>query len=684
MLPAAVEAFVESAGRVGNASSLHTAGRAARKVVEESRERIAAALGCPALRGGLHLRRHRGRQPRRQGHLGRPRATPTRAAPGSSRAASSTTPSSTPSSSSSSPAAPRSSWLEPDRCGHIGVDDLRAVLAEHGDDAAVVSVMWANNEVGTVQPVAELAAVAREHGVPFHTDAIQALSHLAAALRRLRCRPHVGHRAQGRRPDRGGGAARPPRRRPRAAAARRRPGATGPQRHARRRRPSTRSRSPSTRPSPCATSRPSGSSRCATGSSRGPWRSASASPSAGAGRPATDRPPAGQRAPARAPAARATRCSYLLDAAGVECTTGSACQAGVPQPSHVLLAMGTPRPRPAARCGSPSGTPRPTPTSTPSVAALPGVVERARRAGRRRSDARRRRDVAAGSTPPSRRPGCSTPVTTSSGCTWPCPGSGRDAARVGARLLHHRGRRGRPPGRRPARHPVLRLGPRRPVRSATSSRTSSPSTPRAARPTPACAATRRSSSRRCSTGPSRWASTPSRPATTRRSSTARDGARAAPRRRPGQGPVLRARRARRRPAGPVVLPARRLRLKSRVREEAAERGFSVARKPDSHDICFIPDGDTRGFLARRLGERPVSSSTPSSGEVVGEHAGTHGFTVGQRRGLGVDRSAPRRRPALRRRDRRAPQPGRRRHRRPARRRRRRGRPPALVRPGAGR
>lgn len=78
--------------------------------------------------------------------------------------------------------------------------------------------------------------------------------------------------------------------------------------------------------------------------------------------------------------------------------------------------------------------------------------------------------------------------------------------------------------------------------------------------------------------------------------------------------------------------------KDRVREEAAERGFAVARKPDSHDICFIPDGDTRGFLARRLGERPGELVDAVTGEVVGEHAGAHGFTVGQRRGLGIDRS----------------------------------------------
>ncbi|MGL5815998.1 MAG: tRNA 2-thiouridine(34) synthase MnmA [Phycicoccus sp.] len=79
--------------------------------------------------------------------------------------------------------------------------------------------------------------------------------------------------------------------------------------------------------------------------------------------------------------------------------------------------------------------------------------------------------------------------------------------------------------------------------------------------------------------------------------------------------------------------------KDEVREEAAARGFAVARKPDSHDICFIPDGDTRGWLAGRLGERPGELVDAASGAVVGRHAGAHGFTVGQRRGLGLDRSS---------------------------------------------
>jgi len=79
--------------------------------------------------------------------------------------------------------------------------------------------------------------------------------------------------------------------------------------------------------------------------------------------------------------------------------------------------------------------------------------------------------------------------------------------------------------------------------------------------------------------------------------------------------------------------------KTQVRAEAAERGFAVAKKPDSHDICFIPDGDTRGWLNRRLGERPGELVDAVSGAVVGSHTGAHGFTVGQRRGLGIDRSA---------------------------------------------
>jgi tRNA-specific 2-thiouridylase len=72
--------------------------------------------------------------------------------------------------------------------------------------------------------------------------------------------------------------------------------------------------------------------------------------------------------------------------------------------------------------------------------------------------------------------------------------------------------------------------------------------------------------------------------------------------------------------------------KEDVRREAAERDLQVAAKPDSHDICFIADGDTRGWLEGRLGRRP-GPIVDADGAVVGEHEGSYAFTVGQRRGL---------------------------------------------------
>jgi tRNA-uridine 2-sulfurtransferase len=74
--------------------------------------------------------------------------------------------------------------------------------------------------------------------------------------------------------------------------------------------------------------------------------------------------------------------------------------------------------------------------------------------------------------------------------------------------------------------------------------------------------------------------------------------------------------------------------KDEVRAEAAARGMAVAAKPDSHDVCFIPDGDTRGFLAGRLGSAP-GRIVEADGTAVGTHDGAYGFTVGQRKGLRV-------------------------------------------------
>lgn len=75
--------------------------------------------------------------------------------------------------------------------------------------------------------------------------------------------------------------------------------------------------------------------------------------------------------------------------------------------------------------------------------------------------------------------------------------------------------------------------------------------------------------------------------------------------------------------------------KDEVRREAARRGLLVADKPDSHDICFIADGDTRGFLGRHLGTQIGDIIDDETGTVVGRHEGAHGFTVGQRRGLNL-------------------------------------------------
>jgi tRNA-specific 2-thiouridylase len=84
-------------------------------------------------------------------------------------------------------------------------------------------------------------------------------------------------------------------------------------------------------------------------------------------------------------------------------------------------------------------------------------------------------------------------------------------------------------------------------------------------------------------------------------------------------------------------------MKADVRAEAADRGLAVATKPDSHDICFIPSGDTAGWLRQRLGSAP-GDIVDESGEVVGAHDGAYAFTVGQRRGLALSTAAPDRRP----------------------------------------
>ncbi|HEV7908065.1 MAG TPA: cysteine desulfurase family protein [Pseudonocardiaceae bacterium] len=172
MLPEAVAAMTEALSNTGNASSLHTSGRRARRAIEEAREDIAEVLGARpseviftgggtesdnlAVKGIYWARRQADPRRRRvlasavehhavldavQWLVDHDDAEVT--------------------------------WLDTDRYGRVHPEALREALA--ADDIAVVTAMWANNEVGTVNPVRELAAVAAEQRVPFHTDAVQAV-----------------------------------------------------------------------------------------------------------------------------------------------------------------------------------------------------------------------------------------------------------------------------------------------------------------------------------------------------------------------------------------------------------------------------------------------------------------------------------------------------------------------------
>jgi tRNA-specific 2-thiouridylase len=83
--------------------------------------------------------------------------------------------------------------------------------------------------------------------------------------------------------------------------------------------------------------------------------------------------------------------------------------------------------------------------------------------------------------------------------------------------------------------------------------------------------------------------------------------------------------------------------KPQIRSEAARRGLAVANKPDSHDICFIPSGNTQAFLGERIGVR-LGTVVTADGAVLATHDGVHGFTIGQRKGLGIAGPGPDGRP----------------------------------------
>ncbi|MGH3880885.1 MAG: cysteine desulfurase family protein [Actinophytocola sp.] len=202
MLPGAVAAMTahltEALPARGNASSLHTSGRRARRMVEEAREEIAAALGARpsevvftgggtesdnlAVKGIYWARRAENPERRRilvsavEHHAVLDAAEWLVEHDGAEL-----------------------TLLEVDGFGRVHEDTLRAAVAGDPDSVALVTVMWANNEVGTVNPIRELATRCAEYGIPFHTDAVQAVSALPVdfAASRASALTLTGHKIGG-------------------------------------------------------------------------------------------------------------------------------------------------------------------------------------------------------------------------------------------------------------------------------------------------------------------------------------------------------------------------------------------------------------------------------------------------------------------------------------------------------
>ncbi|HZI97825.1 MAG TPA: cysteine desulfurase family protein [Actinomycetales bacterium] len=335
MLPEALAAMASELSQPGNASSLHSSGRRARRVVEESREELAAALGARphevvftaggteadnlAVKGLFWQRRDEDGNRRRilasavEHHAVLDPLVWLAERDGAEVV-----------------------WLPVDTLGRLDVGALRAEIDRHADSIAFVTVMWANNEVGTIQPIGEVVDAAREHGIPVHSDAVQAAGSLAVDFEAsgLDAMTMSGHKLGG---PVGAGAL-----------LLRRGIELTPVIHGGGQERGVRSGTldaPAVRALAVATAaaaarRPDESLRLAglrDDLVDGVLASVPDAVLQG------DPDPAG-RLPGNAhltfAGCEGDSLLYLLDARGVECSTGSACQAGVPQPSHVLKAMG--------------------------------------------------------------------------------------------------------------------------------------------------------------------------------------------------------------------------------------------------------------------------------------------------------------------------------------------------------
>jgi cysteine desulfurase len=186
MLPEAVQALTEQLVRTGNPSSLHTSGRAARRVVEEAREQIAATLGARpseviftgggtesdnlAVKGLFWARRTQ--NPARMRILVSAVEHHAVIDPAFWMAAH---------------AGAEIVLLPVDQDGVLRVDALATELEAHGEQAALISVMWANNEVGALQPLDDVVALARRYGIPVHADAAKSTGSCPTACTASAC-----------------------------------------------------------------------------------------------------------------------------------------------------------------------------------------------------------------------------------------------------------------------------------------------------------------------------------------------------------------------------------------------------------------------------------------------------------------------------------------------------------------
>lgn len=374
MTPEAVAAMTAQLS-AGNPSSLHTAGRAARRVVEESRERLAAAVGARpseviftsggteadnlAIKGLYWARQAADQQRRRvvvssvEHHAVLDPAEWLAAHEGAELV-----------------------FLDVDADGRVDPEALAAELAAHGERTAVVSVMWANNEVGAVQPVTEITRVAAAHGVPVHSDAVQAVGQVPVdfAGSGLDAMTLTGHKLGG---PVGAGAL----------LARRGLELT-PVLHGGGQERGVRSGTLDVAgiAALAVAVEQAVAERVAVTARLSALRDVLVDGVRAAVPDAVLRGATGaDRLPANAhftfPGCEGDSLLFLLDSAGVECSTGSACQAGVPQPSHVLLAMGLDEPTARGALRFSLGRTSTAEDVAALLAALPGVVERARAAG---------------------------------------------------------------------------------------------------------------------------------------------------------------------------------------------------------------------------------------------------------------------------------------------------------------